>query len=308
MIKRTLYFGTPAYLSLHFGQLEIKQPEVKEDENKKYGRQTVPIEDLGIVILDHPQITITQSLISALIEQGCAIISCDKTHHPAGMLLSYLGHSELNEHARHQIDSSLPLKKQLWQQTIKAKIGNQAAALHITTGKIHPNMQAWIGQVKSGDSENLEARAAVYYWQNIFPQHSDFRRQEDDEWANKLLNYGYAIVRAMAARSITAAGLLPSIGIFHHNKYNHFCLADDLMEPYRPYVDLIVFDMLHRHSASKSPELTTQHKKELLNLPILDTIIDGKTRPMSLAIQQSAASLCQCFLGKERKLLFPQIE
>lgn len=312
MIKRTLYFGSPAYLGLKMGQLEVRLPEVELTDTlpehlKKSSRQSIPIEDLGIVVLDNKQITITQALLSALISQGCAIISCDQTHHPTGMLLSYLGHSELSERIHDQLEASLPLKKQLWQQTIRAKITNQAAALAQTTGEPHPNMHAWIELVKSGDADNIEARAAAYYWSNIFPSFPSFKRDREGDWTNKLLNYGYAIVRAMAARAIATAGLLPSVGIFHHNKYNHFCLADDLMEPYRPYVDLLVYRMTQNAVNDPPSSLTTEHKKQLLSLPVIDTIIDGKTHPMSIAIHHSATSLYRCFAGKERRLVYPRL-
>ncbi|KGL49146.1 CRISPR-associated protein Cas1 [Porphyromonas gulae] len=312
MIKRTLYFGSPAYLSLKLGQLEIRLPEVELTDSlpahiKKAGRQSIPIEDLGIVVLDHKQITITQALLSALIQNGCAIISCDDSHHPTGMLLSFLGHSELGERVHDQIGASLPLKKQMWQQTIRAKIANQAVALSHTTKQPHPNMHAWIDLVKSGDANNIEARAAAYYWTNIFPELPSFKRDREGDWTNKLLNYGYAIVRAMAARAITAAGLLPSVGIFHHNKYNHFCLADDLMEPYRPYVDILVYRLIQKDIKNPPLSLSSEHKRELLSLPVMDTIIDGRTHPMSIAMHHSATSLYLCFAGKERRILYPHM-
>lgn len=256
MIKRTLYFGNPAYLSMRLRQLVIRLPEWKgrspddsayaEHHNatgKATEAKTVPIEDIGIIILDDRQITITQGLMEKLLENNCAIITCDSSHLPAGLMLPLYGHSLQSERFRQQIDASLPLKKQLWQQTIQCKISNQASVLEYVTGEIHGNMKAWAGKVKSGDTDNMEARAAAYYWKNIFPDNEDFIRDRYEAEPNNLLNYGYAILRAVIARALVASGLLPTLGIHHHNRYNAYCLADDIMEPYRPYIDKLVLDI-----------------------------------------------------------------
>lgn len=245
MIKRTLYFGNPAYLSLKLKQLVVRLPQADgEEKSEKELTRTVPIEDLGVIILDHKQITITQALLAELMDNNCAVITCDSQRLPTGLFLPLAGNTVQNERFRLQLDASLPLKKQLWQQTIVAKIMNQAAMLHYTTGEDHKNMMKWSDSVRSGDTENMEARAAVYYWKTVFPDNPYFVRDHEGSGANALLNYGYAILRAVVARALVASGLLPTLGIHHHNRYNAYCLADDIMEPYRPYVDKVVFDIL----------------------------------------------------------------
>lgn len=247
MIKRTLYFGNPAYLSLKDCQLVVRMPEIiKADLPELFETKTtrtIPIEDIGVVVLDNRQITITQGLLDALLENNCALITCDKSRMPVGLMLPLCGNTTQNERFRTQIDASLPLKKQLWQQTVQAKIKNQAALLH-ERGVVVSNMLIWSDKVKSGDSDNLEARAAAYYWKNIFPFIDDFTRGRDGIPPNNLLNYGYAILRAVIARALVSSGLLPTLGIHHHNRYNAYCLADDIMEPYRPYVDRLVLDII----------------------------------------------------------------
>lgn len=248
MIKRTLYFGNPAYLSLKNKQLVIHLPEVKNNETltetiKKQAVTTIPIEDIGVVVLDHQQITITHGLMEKLLSNNCALITCNSQRMPYGLLLPLSCNTTQTEKFKNQIEASLPLKKQLWQQTIQAKITNQAYTLKHLTGTVTKNMTVWSNNVKSGDPDNLEARAAVYYWNNFFPNIPQFTREREGIPPNNLLNYGYAILRAVIARSLVASGLLPTLGIFHRNKYNAYCLADDIMEPYRPFVDKLVFKM-----------------------------------------------------------------
>ena len=177
MIKRTLYFGNPSYLSLRNAQLVLRLPEVSNNDTlpdtfKKEAERTIPIEDIGVVVLDHSQITITQGLLEALLENNCAIITCDKSRLPVGLILPLCGNTTQNERFRDQLNASLPLKKQLWQQTVQQKIANQAAILE-SQGIIAKNMRAWVGEVRSGDIDNMEARAAAYYWSSIFP-HLDY--------------------------------------------------------------------------------------------------------------------------------------
>lgn len=250
MIKKTLYFGNPAYLSLNNKQLVIKLPEIEKNNElpeiiKKSSIKTIPIEDIGVVILDHKQITITQALIAALLDNTVALITCNDKRMPTGMLLPLQGCTTQNERFRKQIEASLPLKKQLWQQTVKAKIENQATLLEKQTKQIARNLRKMAAEVKSGDSDNYEAQAAVFYWRNIFPTIPDFIRGQEEDPPNNLLNYGYAILRAVVARALVASGLLPVYGIFHHNKYNDYCLADDIMEPYRPFVDQLVVTIIN---------------------------------------------------------------
>ena len=232
--------------------------------------KTIPIEDTGIVILDNKQITITQGLMEALLENNCALITCDSKRMPTGLMLPLAGNTIQTERFKSQIEASLPLKKQLWQQTIEAKISNQAAVLKYVTGEPQNNMLKWAGSVKSGDSENMEARAAVYYWKTIFADEF-FTRDNDSDGRNGLLDYGYAILRAIVARALVGAGLIPTLGIHHHNRYNAYCLADDIMEPYRPYVDKLVLDILEEDSCAT---ISQSVKTKLLGLPVTEVIIE----------------------------------
>ncbi len=305
MIKRTLYFGNPAYLSLRQSQLVLRLPEVEKNETvpdsfKKNAERTIPIEDIGVVVLDHGRITITQGLIEALLENNVAIITCDKQRMPVGLMLPLCGNTIQNERFREQLDASLPLKKQLWQQTIQAKITNQARVLKECRGAEVRNMMRWAQDVRSGDADNLEGRAAVYYWANLF---SDFRRSRDGEPPNNMLNYGYAILRAIVARALVTNGLLPTLGIFHHNRYNAYCLADDIMEPYRPYVDRLVVEMYD----SGVRELEIEAKGQLLSIPTLDVVIGGRRSPLMVAVGQTTSSLYKCFSGELRKISYPEV-
>lgn len=300
MIKKTLYFGNPAYLSLKLEQLVIKTQK-QEDDGESLTR-TIPIEDIGVVVLDHRQITITQGVMEKLLENNCAVITCDSRHLPVGLLLPLVGNTVQNERFRSQIDSSLPLRKQLWQQTIQAKIANQAAVLEYSTSRRHGNMLAWVSQVKSGDSDNVEARAATYYWKTIFPESPDFLRGQFEDDPNGLFNYGYAVLRAVVARSLVMSGLLPTLGIHHHNRYNAYCLADDIMEPYRPYVDRLVLDII---AEDGTLSLTQSAKLRLLSIPVLDVEIDGHTSPLMVAVSTTTASLAKCFGGDLRKIVYP---
>ncbi len=300
MIKKTLYFGNPAYLSLRLEQLVIKTQ--RQDDDGESITRTIPIEDVGVVVLDHRQITITQGVMEKLLENNCAVITCDSRHLPVGLLLPLVGNTVQNERFRSQIDSSLPLRKQLWQQTIQAKIANQAAVLEYSTSRRHGNMLAWVSQVKSGDSDNVEARAATYYWKTIFPERPDFLRGQFEDDPNGLFNYGYAVLRAVVARSLVMSGLLPTLGIHHHNRYNAYCLADDIMEPYRPYVDRLVLDII---AEDGTLSLTQSAKLRLLSIPVLDVEIDGHTSPLMVAVSTTTASLAKCFGGDLRKIVYP---
>lgn len=307
MIKKTLCFSNPAYLSLKDCQLVIKLPEVEKAELpesfKKSAVTTIPIEDIGVIVLDNKQITITQGLIEALLENNCAVITCDKSHLPIGLMLPLEGNTTQSERFRHQIESSLPLKKQLWQQTVQAKINNQAAVLKRLYQIDDGCMNVWINNVKSGDSTNIEGRAAAYYWKNMFPEITNFVRDRNGISPNNLLNYGYAILRAVIARSLVSSGLLPTLGIHHHNRYNAYCLADDIMEPYRPYVDELVGNIVSQNGHPE--ELTTELKKILLTIPTIDVCINDQKSPLMIATTQTTASLYRCFSGESRKIVYP---
>ena len=308
MIKKTLYFGNPAYLSLRDAQLVIKLPEIEKsplpEDTKRMSETSKPIEDLGVVVLDNKQITITAGVIGALLENNCALITCDRRSMPVGLMLPLCGNTTQNERFRQQLDASLPLKKQLWQQTVQAKIRNQASVLEECTREEVNCMRVWANNVKSGDSDNMEARAAVYYWKTLFATVDGFSRSRDGAAPNNLLNYGYAILRAVVARGLVASGLLPTLGIHHHNRYNAYCLADDIMEPYRPFVDNLVFCLCERYGVNA--ELSKEVKRELLSIPTLDVRIGGKRSPLMVAVGQTTASLYKCFSGELRRVIYPE--
>jgi CRISP-associated protein Cas1 len=310
MIKRTIYFSNPAYLSLNRSQLLVRLPEVEKQESlpkefKKTAHATIPVEDIGFIILDHRQITITQGLMEALLNNNVAIVTCDGSHHPVGLMLPLCGNSIQNERYRAQLDASEPLKKQLWAQTISQKIKNQYTVLknlHISAKPLIPLYKT----VKSGDTDNCEATAAAYYWQSIFAHVPDFRRHRAGISPNNYLNYGYAILRAVMARSIVAAGMLPTLGIHHMNRYNAYCLADDLMEPYRPIVDDMVYGILQEHGPKE--DIPIAIKSILLKIPAVDVIIDNEHSPLLNATQRTAVSLVKAFTTKKCKLLFPELK
>lgn len=298
MIKRTLYFGNPTYLKAKDQQMVVEYPG-GDSETK-----SVPIEDIGVVILDSPQITITHILLNKLLANNTAVITTDERHMPSGLLYPLESNTLQSERFAVQLTASVPLKKQLWQQTVQAKIQNQASLLKSIGVDIEP-MLYWARSVKSGDPDNYEGRAAAYYWKNIFDGFTgkSFTRGRYDEEPNNLLNYGYAILRAVIARSLVASGLLPTLGIHHHNRYNAFCLADDIMEPYRPFVDRVVLEIVKE--GIDCSELTKEIKSKLLVIPALDVIIDDKSSPLMIATQRTTASLYDCFEGTSRKVLYP---
>lgn len=311
MIKRTLYFGNPAYLSVRLAQLEIRLPEVESNETlpdsfKESVFKRIPIEDIGVVVLDNRRITITQGALGALLDNNVAVVTCGEQRMPSGLLLPLEGNTTQSERFRHQIEASLPLKKQLWQQTIQAKILNQSSVLYRQRGLDCGNMEAWAKQVKSGDADNLERRAAAFYWQSLFGELKGFRRDREGIPPNNLLNYGYAILRAVVARSLVGSGLLPTLGIHHHNRYNAYCLADDVMEPYRPYVDKLVAEIVD--SGTDISHLTTELKGKLLTIPVLDVVINGRRSPLMVGVGITTASLYKCYSGEIRKIAYPMME
>ncbi len=311
MIKRTLHFGNPVYLSFKNEQLIVNYPSTSfesiplakrlKTEAKSTTRQ-IAIEDIGVIVLENSQVTITTALLEKLTNNNVAVITCNSKHMPIGILQPLEGHSEQSERFKIQVNASLPLKKNLWQQTVQAKIKNQA--LHLKEKGEVPikNMLYWVNEVTSGDVKNHEARAAAYYWKNIFPI-NNFTRHRNGQAPNNLLNYGYAILRAITARALVSSGLFPAFGIHHHNKYNAYCLADDIMEPYRPYVDVIVSHLVDNFD--NLDELNIELKKELLQIPALDVMIDGKKSPLLIAMSRTTHSLYECFAGISRKLIYP---
>jgi len=256
MIKRTLYFGNPAYLSKKDKQIVVDQL------NKDIPPQTIPIEDVAIVILDEQQITITQGLLYELIENNVAVISCDSTHHPIGLMMPLSSNTLQSAKFKWQIEASVPLKKNLWQQTVKAKITNQGMLLKSLNKKSEPLMYL-AKNVSSGDSDNKEARAAAIYWKELFGD--GFTRERYGTPPNNLLNYGYAILRAIVARGLVSSGMLPTFGIHHRNQYNAYCLADDIMEPYRPFVDKLVIDIVGENKVYVDLNMCNYKRKTALS-------------------------------------------
>jgi CRISPR-associated protein Cas1 len=298
MIKRTLYFGNPAYLKTTNEQLVI---EKKNEETAA----SIPIEDIGVILLDNQQITITQALMARLLENNVAVITCDATHHPAGILFNLEGNTLQSQKHQAQLDASVPLKKQLWQQTVTAKIQNQAALLKEERAEAKYLLRL-SESVKSGDADNAEAKAASYYWKKLFPDFLDFKRERYGLPPNNLLNYGYSLLRALVARALVGSGLLPTLGIHHKNQYNAFCLADDIMEPYRPFVDRIICQIVRMNG--RFLEMTPNMKKLLLEIPAMDVNIDGKKSPMMNAVSRTTASLVKCYEGEARKILYPELK
>ena len=310
MIKKTLCFSNPIYLSLRNAQLVLHLPEVESNKTlpeaiKKEAERTIPIEDIGVVILDNRRITITSGVMEALLENNCAVITCNQKSMPVGLLLPLCGNTTQNERFRSQLEASLPLRKQLWQQTIKQKILNQEFVLRTNTDKETNCMRVWSNDVRSGDPDNLEARAAAYYWKNVFTNYPNFVRDREGTPPNNLLNYGYAILRAIIARALVGSGLLPTLGIHHHNRYNAYCLADDIMEPYRPYVDQLVLDIIQCNL--EISDITRDLKMQLLGIPMLDVVINGKRSPLMIAAQQTTASLARCFAGESKRISYPEM-
>jgi CRISP-associated protein Cas1 len=297
MIKRTLYFGNPAYLHKHLRQLKVINPE----DNSELG--SVPIEDIGLVLLDNPQVTLTHALMAALVEQNVALVSCDEKHLPVGLMLPLDGNSIQTERFRNQIEATEPLKKNLWAQTVKAKIENQAMVLQLA-GIENKRLLSLIPQIQSGDPDNIEGRAASVYWKLLFDGLS-FVRERFGSMPNAHLNYCYAILRALVARALVGSGLLPTLGIYHRNRYNAYCLADDLMEPYRPFCDWLVYQMVEQDEIG-GDEITREQKAKLLAIATTDISIDGKKSPLMVGLPRTTNSLVECFEGVRRKLLYPE--
>lgn len=324
MLKRTLFFSNPYRLSLKDRQLVVTpinnqmycavetpyQGVSNADktgnlhkETPKLGVSTVPVEDIACVVLEHNQIQISLPVLDFLNENNVAILFCNNKHMPSSMLLNLDGHHLQGELFRHQMAASEPLKKNLWKQTIEAKIRNQAAVLDYV-GKQGARVRTYATQVKSGDVDNREGAAAREYWRTLFGE--DFIRDRYGLPPNNLLNYGYIILRAAVARALAGSGMLATLGIHHHNRYNAFCLADDIMEPYRAYVDMHVYQLWE--SDPDCAELTTEHKAYLLQMLTCDVHIGKHTRPLMVALSQTTASLARCFSGETKKIVYPKIE
>ncbi|MCF6176312.1 MAG: type II CRISPR-associated endonuclease Cas1 [Victivallaceae bacterium] len=296
MIKRTLLFSSPCYLSVKHQQLLVT---FKDDRRK----QTVPIEDIGYIILENHSITLSIKLIELLNQYNAAVIFCDSKHMPSAMLQTFFGNSTYAETVQNQIAVANPLKNQLWKRTVEMKIKNQAALLKKLSKDKYKTLNKLAISVKSGDKDNREGVAARIYWKALFDNCS-FKRERFGEQPNNLLNYGYAILRAAMARAIAGTGLAPVFGIHHHNKYNAFALVDDIMEPFRPFVDEIV---MHIWEKDNDDELTTQSKQALLEVLTVDTKMNTKT-PLMLALTRTVASLARSFKQKNNVVEYPVLE
>jgi len=294
MLKRTIYIGNPSYLKLKDNQLKI------EDATTKEIKGSVPIEDLGFLVLDHYQITISHQLIVMLQQNNVAVISCDESHLPLGLMLPMSGHVAHSERLKHQINISEPLRKQLWKQTIESKIYQQKEILRKQNLPFDA-MITYMNDVKSGDTTNMEGIAAQYYWKTLF---DDFTRERKGDAPNNFLNFGYVVLRSMVARALVSSGLNPTIGIFHRNKYNAYCLADDIMEPYRPYVDELVVEWMQ---IQQSYVLDKSAKVHLLQLATKDVYINGLQRTLITALSITTSSLCKCFTGESRVIHYPMM-
>jgi CRISPR-associated protein Cas1 len=295
MLKRTLFFSTPINLSLRDRQLVFYLKEAPDE------KRTVPIEDIGFVVLEHPMINITLPLLNALSENNVAVIFCNDKQLPSSMLLNLDSNNTQQESFRAQVEASEPLKKGLWKQTVEAKIRNQAALLR-KLGLDGDSLKPLYMNVKSGDTDNREGVAAKLYWNILIGK--DFVRQREGAPPNNLLNYGYTILRAAVARSLMGSGLLPAFGIFHRNRYNAFPLADDIMEPFRPFVDEIIYRLYFGGETT----LTKEVKSSLLGVLFVDTQFDRLTRPLDVGLSVTTASLVRCLTGKEKRISYPLLE
>lgn len=292
MLKRTLVFSNPINLSLKNQQIAIAYQDTPDE------KITVPIEDVGVVVLEHQQISITLPLINALTDNNVQLVVCNNKGMPSSMLLNLDTNITQGQTLRNQINTGEVLKKQLWKQIVERKILNQANLLD----KIGHNgdlLRPFYTKVKSGDTDNREGIAARIYFQELFGK--DFIRDRNLPGINALLNYGYIVLRAAVARSLVSSGLFPALGIFHHNRSNAFPLADDIMEPYRPYVDEIVYNL----NKNEYTELTKDTKGELISVLYADTRFDKVVRPLSVGLSLTSSSLAKCYAKEANKINLP---
>lgn len=294
MSKRIISFANPFHLSSRLGQLVIFNKETEDEITRS-------VEDIGHVIIDHPQITFTTGLMQLLAESNVAVIFCDGKHHPSSMLLHLDTHHIQAERFRAQVNASEPLKKQLWQQTVKAKIRNQAKVLELA-GKPSIALLNLANKVTSGDTLNCEAQAARIYFKSLFGE--IFYRDREGPPPNPSLNYGYAILRAAVARALAGSGLLVTLGIHHHNKYNSFALADDIIEPFRPFNDWLIWQQIR--TIPDYHHLTLERKEDFLRLLHTDCNWNGQKSPLDVAIESVAANLAKCFEGSVKKMIYPE--
>ena len=297
MLKRTILVENKSSITTKNLQLLLKS-ETRES--------TIPIEDIGFLVLDHPEIYLSIPAMNLIVENNTAIIICGSNHLPNGMLLNLNSHHIQQEIFKNQIEASIPLKKQLWQQTIVEKISNQGQLLEKITATKN-SFPFLASKVLSGDTTNMEGVAAQQYWK-FFPQPNlekdGIKRERYGDYPNNFLNYGYAILRAATARSLSGSGLLNTLGIHHKSKYNAFALADDIMEPFRPIVDEKVFEIMQRY---QEQELNTSIKAELLQILTRTVYFKEEKSPLMVGLQKTASSLQQCFTGNRKKIKYPKL-
>lgn len=292
MIKQTLFFATPVSLSLKYNQIEIRCKEVEEVITRA-------IEDVGVVIVENQMVHFTVPLLNALADNNVAVIFCNAQCMPNTMLMPLESNVIQQEVYRFQIEASLPTKKRIWKDIVEYKIRNQATLLDIIgrDGKI---LKPYYMNVLSGDSDNREGLAAKIYWQQMYGR--QFYRNRNGESPNSLLNYGYAILRAAVARALLGSGLFPAFGLFHRNRYNAFPLADDVMEPYRPFVDYVV-NQIYEFSPDASLDKST--KQMLVKVLFSDVKINGQIRPLQVALSMTTASLVRALKDKKECIVYP---
>jgi CRISPR-associated protein Cas1 len=306
MIKRTIEISRQAaHLAVKLDQLLIEPyPDPRHTPDAPPRIASIPCEDIGLVVVDHPACTYSHRALSKLIEFGAALVVCGPDHLPAGLLLPLSSHTQVVWRVRSQIAASEPTRKRLWQQLVRAKIRGQAA--NLIEGPARGRLDQMALEVKSGDSTHVEAQAAKLYWSSWLqglPQSAGFRRDPDGEDpANVMLNYGYAIARAAVGRALVSAGLFPALGLHHSNRSNAFCLADDLVEPLRPIVDRRVRDLLGQDRRHLD-QLTKAYLLEVLTQAVT---MRGQTGPLMVALHDMSASLARCLEGADKTLMIPQ--
>lgn len=293
MIKQTLFFSTPVRLSLKNYQIVISWKDCDD-------KITRPIEDIGCVVLENQMISITLPLLNELVKNNVAVILCDNKMMPTSMLQNLDANTTQAESLKFQLAVTDPMKKQVWKQIIESKIKNQAAVLALA-GKNKDILKPYYNNVKSGDSDNREGLAAKIYWNSLLG--NSFKREREGCSPNSLLNYGYSILRAAVARALLGSGLLPNLGIFHKSRYNAFPLADDVMEPYRPFVDEIVYRLYE----NRITELNKESKSEIMRVLNCDVNIGKVKRPLQIALTMTTASLVKYYTGEIKKLSLPLI-
>lgn len=294
MLKRTLFFGSPGKLSI---QNSLLTWESTDNPVKK-----ISLEDIAFIVLESQQILISTYCLNAIAENGIALICCDNSHLPSAQMIPFFNNSLTQKHTAAQLNASDALKGRLWRQTIQAKILNQAQCL-ANFGFQNMRLLALHKEVKNDDVNNTEAVAARYYFQQLSNQQNNFLRERNGIPPNHALNYGYAIIRAAVARALTSSGLLCVVGIHHANQYNPLGLADDIMEPYRPFIDALVFSNISFFDCER---LEKEHKAELLRALTMDVKIANENRPLLNAISFTTASLARCFLKEQNTVIYPE--